>query len=179
MTVLKGFDKRGLHDYILSQSKRGDKTMSAPKGFYRIALVLNLIAIMAAFYVGYSLHHKTWRFANWPWSFDNWISVTWGGVFAFIPVLVLIYVICRYGTGGFMKFPENIRGFKRFPENIMSKMNLAQKVITGISVGLILFIFSFVIAENFYHRAFELEETWLVWVIFVTVAGYFEYKLFS
>ncbi len=165
MTVLKGFDKRGLHDYIFSQSKRGGKTMSAPKGFYRLALVLNLIAIMAAFYVGYSLHHKTWRFANWPWSFDNWISVIWGCLFAFIPFFILIYVIRHYG-------PE---GFKRFIENIIRKMNLAQKemnltqkIIIGLSVGLIFFILFLAI-----------ESTRFMWIIFVIFLGYFEYKLFS
>jgi hypothetical protein len=65
-------------------------------------------------------------------------------------------------------------------ENIISKMSLAQKVIIGISVGLILLVITIAIAEVVdCWNAFHLEDTWFIWIIFLAVVGYFEYKLFS
>lgn len=65
------------------------------------------------------------------------------------------------------------KGLERF-ENISSKMNLTQKVITGITVGLILFVITVAIAASVSGYSI-----FPVWVIFLAVVGYFEYKLFS
>jgi F0F1-type ATP synthase assembly protein I len=53
-------------------------------------------------------------------------------------------------------------------------------VIIGLSVGLLLFAITFVIAQNLNWGvdAFGFRRSWLVWIIFIIAVGYFEYKLF-
>ena len=60
-------------------------------------------------------------------------------------------------------------------------MNLAQKVIIGFSVGLLLFTITLVLTQNLTWGVgvFGFRRDWLLWIPFIVVVVYFEYKLFS
>ena len=70
-------------------------------------------------------------------------------------------------------------------EKLISKLNKQQKLIAIIGVPFILFLLvvkiAGVIGENFIGEAqpFNFDETWWVWMIFVIVVGFIEYKLFE
>lgn len=69
----------------------------------------------------------------------------------------------------------------KFITNLSRKLNQSQKIILGIVVGLILLILTLTIADSLGGRggSFDWEDTWLVWLLFVAIVGYFEFKLFS
>ena len=70
-------------------------------------------------------------------------------------------------------------------EKWISKLNKQQRIIAAIGLPAILFLLNVKIAgaigENFIGEAqpFNFDETWLVWLIFVLVVAFFEYKLFE
>lgn len=69
----------------------------------------------------------------------------------------------------------------KFIENLGKKLNSTQKLIVAISVPSVLLVITLAIADDIggYGGPFDIEDTWLVWVIYLTVVGYFEFKLFS
>ncbi len=113
---------------------------------------------------------------HWKYPFA-WVSAM-AGLFISGPIFFVVVLFSVRGTiHGTIHFYKWI---DRELENIISKVNLNQKVIIGISVGLIFFIITYAIAQNLaWGRAFYFGKTWFVWIIFVTIVGYFEYKLFS
>ena len=70
-------------------------------------------------------------------------------------------------------------------EKWISKLNKQQKLIAAISFPSIMFLLIVKIAgaigENFIGEAkpFNFNETWWVWLIFVIIVGFLEYKLFD
>lgn len=70
----------------------------------------------------------------------------------------------------------------KFIKNLGNRLNTKQKTIIAIIVPLILFVITYVIAEEFDrygHNAFDMDNTWGVWVIFLVVVGYFEFNFYS
>ncbi|WP_114752802.1 hypothetical protein [Pleomorphovibrio marinus] len=68
----------------------------------------------------------------------------------------------------------------KFIKNLGQKLNSTQKTIVSIAVPLALFVITFAIAEDAgYKGAFDMDDTWLIWLIFVGIAGYFEFHLYS
>lgn len=73
----------------------------------------------------------------------------------------------------------------KFLENLSKKLNPVQKIIIGIAVALVLLIITIAIANEMGSSyggriaAFDWDDTWFVWVLFIAVVGYFEYKLFG
>ena len=71
-------------------------------------------------------------------------------------------------------------------EKWIANLNKQQKIIIGIVIPLILLIISLTIADNvaqadgYYPRhPFKFHVTWWVWLLFVIIVGFFEYKLFE
>lgn len=88
----------------------------------------------------------------------------------------------------------------KFINDFTSRINHKQKIVVGIIFPLILFVICYTIANDiggtnvyvtggsysgtktFTTRGgspFEIEDTWWVWVIFLSIVGYFEYKIWS
>ena len=69
----------------------------------------------------------------------------------------------------------------KFLNELPQKLNDKQKKIVGISVAAILLVFTLGVASNigFRSNAFDWKRTWIVWLIFIGLVSYFEYKLFS
>ncbi|HKJ34338.1 MAG TPA: hypothetical protein VE912_10770 [Bacteroidales bacterium] len=76
----------------------------------------------------------------------------------------------------------------------MKKLNNTQRMIVSIILPLILFIVSLAIANNIgYHivgvgtyshiihggKPFAINDTWYIWVIYLAIIGYFEYKIWD
>lgn len=69
-------------------------------------------------------------------------------------------------------------------EGWIAKLNQQQKIILGIVVPVGLLIIFYPIAAEFdgnpyYSRPFKFEDTWLVWLIYVIIVGFIEFKLFE
>ena len=68
----------------------------------------------------------------------------------------------------------------KFIKNLGRRLGFAQKVIIATAVPLVLFVIAFVIADEAnYGRVFDLDDTGLIWIIFIVIVGYFEYNLYS
>lgn len=70
-------------------------------------------------------------------------------------------------------------------ERLIAKLNKQQKLLTAIGLPIILFLVNVkiagVIGENFIGQAqpFNFDATWWLWLIFVVIIGFIEYKLFE
>lgn len=65
-------------------------------------------------------------------------------------------------------------------ENLSKKLNQGQKLIVGIGVALVLLVITIAITDELgYLGSFDWDDTWFVWVLFIAIVGYFEYKLFG
>jgi len=62
-------------------------------------------------------------------------------------------------------------------------LNKKQRVIVGIAVPLIIFVITLAIANKiggrFGGHPFAIEDTWYIWVIFISIIGYFEFKIWG
>jgi len=67
----------------------------------------------------------------------------------------------------------------KFLENLSKKLNQNQKIIVGIIVALILLIIALAIIDIIGYSSFNWEDIWFIWVLFIAIIGYFEYKLFG
>ena len=64
--------------------------------------------------------------------------------------------------------------------NFVKNLNSIQRVIVGIIAPIIVFILGVAIAEEVDgHNAFDMDDTWFVWLLSVFFIGYIEYKLFD
>jgi len=64
--------------------------------------------------------------------------------------------------------------------NFAHNLNHIQRIIVAIIAPILVFILSMAVAEAVDgHRAFDIEDTWFVWIISVLLIGYIEYKLFD
>ena len=64
--------------------------------------------------------------------------------------------------------------------NFVNNLNSIQRVIVAIIAPILVFILSMAIAEAVDgHRAFDMDDTWFVWLLSVFFIGYIEYKLFD
>ena len=64
--------------------------------------------------------------------------------------------------------------------NFVHNLNHIQRIIVAIIAPILVFILSMAIAEAVDgYRAFDIEDTWFVWIISVFLIGYIEYKLFE
>jgi hypothetical protein len=65
--------------------------------------------------------------------------------------------------------------------NYVKKLNSNQKKISAITTLLIGFVLAMAISSSIDNRgrAFNFQDTWLVWVFFIMVIGYLEYKIFE
>ena len=70
-------------------------------------------------------------------------------------------------------------------EKLIAKLSKQQKLLAAIGLPLILFLVNVKIAgaigENFIGQAqpFNFDATWWIWLIFVAIIGFIEYKLFE
>lgn len=69
-------------------------------------------------------------------------------------------------------------------ENWISKLNSQQKIIFAIVIPVGLFVLFYPIADSFdggnwYSKPFRFQDTWWVWLIYIGIVGYVEYKLFE
>ena len=64
-------------------------------------------------------------------------------------------------------------------KNLGKKLNSTQKIVVAITVPLILLIISLVIADAVGSGPFDLDDTFLIWILFIGIVGYFEFHLFS
>jgi sterol desaturase/sphingolipid hydroxylase (fatty acid hydroxylase superfamily) len=68
-------------------------------------------------------------------------------------------------------------------EKWINNLNSQQKLIFAFVIPIGLFILFYPIANEFdntyYSRPFKFEETWWVWLIYVTIVGFIEYKMFE
>ena len=72
-------------------------------------------------------------------------------------------------------------------EEWIAKLNQQQKIILGIVIPVGLLIIFYPIAdevaifnaEGYYSEPFSIEDTWLVWLIYVVIVGLMEFKLFE
>lgn len=67
-------------------------------------------------------------------------------------------------------------------ENWIAKLNPQQKLIMGIVIPIGLLIVFYPIADEVaghYSTPFSFEDTWLVWLIYVVIVGFIEFKLFD
>lgn len=70
-------------------------------------------------------------------------------------------------------------------EKLISKLNKQQKLLAAIGLPIILFLLNVkiagVIGENLIGQAqpFNFDATWWIWLIFVVIVGFIEYKLFE
>ncbi len=68
----------------------------------------------------------------------------------------------------------------KFIKKLGARLNPTQKIIIAVSVPIVLFIIAIAFANNIsYGYPFDMEDTWLMWVIFIVIIGYFEFDLFS
>lgn len=64
--------------------------------------------------------------------------------------------------------------------NLGQRLNPTQRIIVAVSVAIVFLIISFTIAEDTgWSGAFDMEDTWAIWLVFAAVTGYFEFHLFS
>ena len=65
----------------------------------------------------------------------------------------------------------------------ISKLNQSQKMIFAIVIPVGLLVLFYPIANEFddsySSRPFRIEDTWWVWLIYVAIVGFVEYKLFE
>lgn len=69
-------------------------------------------------------------------------------------------------------------------EQLISQLNAKQKLIFAIAVPLALFIVAVTIADAFDHDYFNSEPfnfkyTWWVWLVYICIVGFLEYKIFD
>lgn len=70
-------------------------------------------------------------------------------------------------------------------ERLIAKLNKQQKLLAAIGLPIILYLVNVkiagVIGENFIGQAqpFNFDATWWIWLIFVVIVGFIEYKLFE
>lgn len=70
-------------------------------------------------------------------------------------------------------------------ERLIAKLNKQQKLLAAIGLPIILYLVNVklagVIGENFIGQAqpFNFDATWWLWLIFVVIIGFIEYKLFE
>jgi len=64
----------------------------------------------------------------------------------------------------------------KFIEDIGRKLNHTQKLIVAISIPAIMLVIALAIADD---AGGDIDDTWGIWVIFLGLVGYFEFKLFS
>lgn len=70
-------------------------------------------------------------------------------------------------------------------ERLIAKLNKQQKLLAAIGLPIILYLVNVklagVIGENFIGQAqpFNFDATWWIWLIFVVIIGFIEYKLFE
>ena len=69
----------------------------------------------------------------------------------------------------------------KFIEDLSKRLNPTQKLIVAIAVPAVLLVITLAIANDAggYGGPFDIEDTWLIWVIFIGLVGYFEFKLYS
>lgn len=69
----------------------------------------------------------------------------------------------------------------KFIKNLGDRLNPMQKTIVAIAVPLVLLVITYTIASETGWRgnAFDMGATWLIWVIFLGIVGYFEFNLYS
>jgi len=72
----------------------------------------------------------------------------------------------------------------KFLDNRIKKLNPIQKIIVAVVGALILLVLCLSIADSqgFSRNganAFDWNNTWYIWAIFLFLTGYFEYKLFQ
>ena len=70
----------------------------------------------------------------------------------------------------------------KFIRDLGAKLNSAQKTIVAVVFPLVLFVITYIIAgevDGFYKKSFDMEDTWIVWVLFLVIVGYFEFQLYS
>ena len=76
-----------------------------------------------------------------------------------------------------MKF---ISSLSKHIKALGAKVNLTQRIILAIVIPLVLFLIAYPIAsEASYSDPFDFDDTWLVWIIYLLVIGYYEINLFS
>ena len=64
--------------------------------------------------------------------------------------------------------------------NFVKNMNSIQRIIVAIVAPILVFILSMPIAEAVDgYEAFDMDNTWFVWIISVSLIGYIEYRLFD
>ena len=71
----------------------------------------------------------------------------------------------------------------KFLEKISNNKNKKQKLIVSISIPLILLILTLAIGDEIGWRsrggAFDFSRTWYLWILFISVSGYLEYKIWG
>ena len=90
-------------------------------------------------------------------------------------------------------FNNSMNRIAKYLEDLSKKLNQSQKIIVGLIVAAILFVITMAIADEVgtscgFRRGggygcsggpFDMEDTWYIWVIFLLIIGYFEFKLFG
>lgn len=65
-------------------------------------------------------------------------------------------------------------------QDLGTKVNFTQRIIIAVILPLILLLIAYPIASEIsYSDPFDFDDTWLVWVIYLLIIGYFEINLFS
>jgi hypothetical protein len=64
----------------------------------------------------------------------------------------------------------------KFLDNLSKRLNPQQKIILGIVVPLILLVITTTWAKAIRDDLGRLDKTWLLWVSFLALVGYFEYN---
>ena len=70
----------------------------------------------------------------------------------------------------------------KFIKDLGKRLNPTQKTIVAVTVPLMLLVITYVIAAevgSYPEHAFDMEDTWLIWVMFLATVGYFEFHLYS
>lgn len=65
--------------------------------------------------------------------------------------------------------------------NLGQRLNTSQRNIVAISFGVVFLILTYTFAEEatYYGSAFDMDDTWPIWLTFAVVTGYFMFHLFS
>ena len=70
----------------------------------------------------------------------------------------------------------------KYIKDLGQRFNDTQKTIIAVIVPLIILLLTYVIAEEvdgYSHNAFDFSDTWFVWLVSVSLIGYFEFNFYS